>query len=229
MRKRRAGRGQETGQWDATPTAVRDDATPGAAISREGASPAPEAELVAAHAARKGEAGGAGQELQPIEAKEVAEDNRIPLEQHQRLLAEFDNYRKRMEQQQGRASRWAKDELLGRLLPVIDDCERARQAILASPEGLDRDGVLIILGRLAETLKREGLDRIEASPGMVFDPEVHEAVLTIPSADFTAGSIAEVLEPGYRSGERLLRPAKVAVAVASGSNDAAPDAGDASG
>jgi molecular chaperone GrpE len=159
-------------------------------------------------------------DLQLIENKPVAEiAASIPLEQHQRLLAEFDNFRKRTQTQQGRVSRLIRDELIVRLLPILDDCDRAQQAALSNPVHFDREGALIILRRLAEALRQEGLAKVEAAPGMEFDPEVHEAVLTIPTADVPEGSIAEVLEPGYRSTDRLLRPAKVAVARAP-----APDA-----
>jgi molecular chaperone GrpE len=157
---------------------------------------------------------------QPVDERQVADTGAtIPLEQHQRLLAEFDNYRKRTQAQQERASRLTRDELVARLLPILDDCDRAQQAANSNPEHFDREGALIILRRLAEALRQEGLAKVEAAPGMAFDPEVHEAVLTIPTARVPEGSIAEVLEPGYRSCDRLLRPAKVAVARAP-----APDA-----
>jgi molecular chaperone GrpE len=153
-------------------------------------------------------------EAQLVQEEEVASSaETIPLEQHQRLLAEFDNYRKRVDQQQARAARWSRDELMRSLLPLLNDFDRAREA-LRDERQFDRDGVLIILGRLAEALKREGLDTVAASPGMAFDPEVHEAVLTVPTADVPAGSIAEVLQAGYCSGGRLLRPARVTVARA---------------
>jgi len=136
----------------------------------------------------------------------------VPLEQHQRLLAEFDNYRKRVERDQARFQQWTAGELHRRLLPLLDDFNRAGTALIENPDEIDREGILIILGRLAEALEREGLVEIEATPGTEFDPEVHEAVLTIPSAEVPEGSVAEVLETGYRFGDRLLRPARVAVA-----------------
>ncbi len=138
----------------------------------------------------------------------------VPLEQHQRLLAEFDNYRKRVERERERTAAWIRAELLGKLLPTLDDIDRARQAA-----GQDRippatEGMLIIMNRLAELLRREGLVEIQAGPGDVFDPNIHEAVLMVPSAEVSEGCIAAVLEKGYRVGDRLLRPTKVAVARA---------------
>jgi len=153
----------------------------------------------------------------------AAEPETVPLDLHRRLLAEFDNYRKRVEAERRRTEGWARAELMSRLLPLLDDCERARRALTEEPERFDRHGVLIILGRLAEALEREGLDPVAASPGMAFDPQVHEAVLVVPAADVPAGSIAEVLQAGYQAGDRLLRPARVAVARAPEDGSAAPD------
>ncbi len=135
----------------------------------------------------------------------------IPLEQHQRLLAEFDNYRKRTDRERERTGFWARAELLREILPVLDDMNRARGALKPKEKTFDRDGILIIMDRLAEVLKGEGLELIETSSGDVFDPEIHEAVLTVPSAELPEGRVADVLEKGYRVGDRLLRPAKVVV------------------
>ncbi|MBP6874961.1 MAG: nucleotide exchange factor GrpE [Candidatus Eisenbacteria bacterium] len=135
----------------------------------------------------------------------------IPLEQHQRLLAEFDNYRKRVNRERAELELRGAGNVMTRLLPLLDDFERARASLVADAV-IDRQGLLIIVDQLADNLRKEGLRQIEASPGTVFDPEVHEAVLTIPTAKFPEGSVAEVLENGYRFGERLLRPARVAVA-----------------
>lgn len=146
----------------------------------------------------------------------------IPLEQHQRLLAEFDNYRKRMERDIARAGFLARVDVLSALLPILDDLDRARNALGSKKDVFDTEGMLIIISRLAETLSREGLTEVEASPGQAFDPEIHEAVLTVPTAEFAEGCVAQVLEKGYQCGERLLRAAKVAVARAP--EDAAPEA-----
>jgi molecular chaperone GrpE len=96
----------------------------------------------------------------------------------------------------------------------MDDFDRARTALGAQKKGLDTKGILIIMDRLADALRREGLSEVEASPGSEFDPEVHEAVLTIPTAEIPSGRVAQLLEKGYLLGDRLLRPAKVGVARA---------------
>ncbi len=147
-------------------------------------------------------------------AIESAEAPSVPLEQHQRLLAEFDNYRKRVERDRAREVIRARAELLEKLLPTLDDMGRARGAVATGEKSFEKDGMLIIMDRFAEVLKREGLVEVPALPGDRFDPNTHEAVLMVPSAEVPAGCIAVVLEKGYRVGDRLLRPAKVAVARA---------------
>ncbi len=144
----------------------------------------------------------------------------VSLELHQRLLAEFDNYRKRVERERERAADWIRAELLGKLLPTVDDIDRARLASGRDKKPSDMDGLLIIMNRLAELLRREGLVEIQAGPGDVFDPNIHEAVLMVPSAEVSEGCIAAVLEKGYRVGDRLLRPTKVAVARAPDTEEA---------
>lgn len=136
----------------------------------------------------------------------------VPLEQHQRLLAEFDNYRKRVERDRAREALWARADILEKLLVTLDDMDRARAAVGEGEKSFEKDGMLIIMDRFAEVLKREGLIEVQALPGDRFDPNIHEAVLMVPSAEVPEGCIAAVLEKGYRVGERLLRPTKVAVA-----------------
>lgn len=150
----------------------------------------------------------------PPELDEAEEDtgSTVPLDQYQRLLAEFDNFRKRSEREQARTRMWARAELFDALLPTLDDLDRARSALGPKDRSFDKEGMLIILDRFAEILKGEGLDQVEASPGQVFDPEIHEAVLTVPTSEISHGCVSEVLEKGYFCGERLLRPAKVVVA-----------------
>jgi molecular chaperone GrpE len=148
----------------------------------------------------------------PLEMDASAKAHGITLEQHQRLLAEFDNFRKRADRDYKRIDLWARAEVMTAVLPILDDFERARQASPPEDNSFDKQGMLIIINRLAEILTKEGLDPIKADPGDVFDPEIHEAVLMVPSTDIPAGCVVEVLEKGFRVKERLLRPAKVVVA-----------------
>lgn len=204
MRRRKAAKAKKA-EPAATQVEIRDEESPELTQEEESASTTPESGIAVESPAT---------EEDRAELGDASEEESVTLEEHQRLLAEFDNFRKRMELQRTRYEQWGKDSVLTRLLPILDDVARAKSALTCNPDQFGHDGILIILGRLAEALKQEGLNEIEASPGVVFDPEVHEAVLTIPTADVAEGLVAEILEAGYRSGDRLLRPAKVAVARA---------------
>ncbi|MEO5822599.1 MAG: nucleotide exchange factor GrpE [Vicinamibacteraceae bacterium] len=129
-----------------------------------------------------------------------------------RSIAEFDNYRKRIERERRELSEFVSFEILHDLLPVVDDLERA----LAAAEGPQtvasyRSGVELILKQLAEMLRKRNVTAIETK-GVDFDPHVHQAVATEPSTTHRDNEVVEELRRGYRLGERLLRPAMVKVA-----------------
>ena len=135
----------------------------------------------------------------------------------QRLKAEFDNYRKRAARdQQGLIAR-AHERLVKDLLPVLDDLERALGSAEAHEEAQLEDGVRLVHRALADILRKEGLEEITTNGG--FDPHVHEALLSQPS-DEAEGSVIDVVQKGYRLGDRVLRPARVVVAAA---KEGAPD------
>jgi molecular chaperone GrpE len=128
----------------------------------------------------------------------------------QRLAADFDNYRKRARRdQQGFAAR-AAERLVTKLLPVLDDLERALDAAAQHDEANVIGGVEMTKSALAAALASEGLVEIEADG--VFDPHVHEALLSQPVEGKQPGSIVEVVQKGYRLGDAVLRPARVIVA-----------------
>jgi molecular chaperone GrpE len=102
------------------------------------------------------------------------------------------------------------------LLPLLDDLERALVAAEEHEEAKLEEGVRLVHRQLAQLLEKEGLSEIETD-GM-FDPHVHEALLSQPS-DADEGSVIEVLQKGYRLGERVLRPARVVVASAKEAGD----------
>lgn len=95
------------------------------------------------------------------------------------------------------------------LLPVLDDLERALQAAEKHEEAKLEEGVRLVHRALAEALKKEGLEEIPTEGA--FDPHLHEALLAQP-AEAEAGTVIEVLQKGYRLGDRVLRPARVVVA-----------------
>jgi molecular chaperone GrpE len=106
-----------------------------------------------------------------------------------------------------RAAR-AHERLVKELLPVLDDLERALEAASEHQEGKVEEGVRLVQRELQEALGKEGLVEIETNGN--FDPHVHEALLSQPSEQ-DDGAILEVLQKGYRLGDRVLRPARVVV------------------
>ena len=127
----------------------------------------------------------------------------------QRVKAEFDNYRKRAARDQESLVARAGERIVKELLPVLDDLERALEAVESHEEAKLEEGVRLVHRALADALAREGLAEVEVDGK--FDPHVHEALLTQPS-DHEEGSVIEVLQKGYRLGDRVLRPARVVVA-----------------
>jgi len=127
-----------------------------------------------------------------------------------RVAAEFENYRKRVLRDQESLVARAHERLVKELLPVLDDLERALAAAEEHEEAKLEEGVRLVHRELADALEREGLAEIETAG--VFDPHVHEALLSQPS-DEQEGSVLEVVQKGYRLGDRVLRPARVVIAA----------------
>ena len=133
------------------------------------------------------------------------------LDDLKRVAADFENYRKRVARDQASLVARAHERLLKELLPVLDDLERALAAAEDHEEAKLEDGVRLVHQELAAALQREGLAEIETNGR--FDPHVHEALLSQPS-DAEEGSVLEVVQKGYRLGDRVVRPARVVVAAA---------------
>jgi molecular chaperone GrpE len=132
------------------------------------------------------------------------------LDHLRRLQAEFDNYRKRVLKEQTRAVELASEPVMRRLLEVVDDFELALISANDKPD-FDRflHGVELVFAKLMDTLRAEGLERIEAK-GRPFDPERHEALLQTGDGEGDP-TVADVLRPGYTLRGRVLRPAGVRV------------------
>ncbi len=127
----------------------------------------------------------------------------------QRLAAEFDNYRKRNARENAALVERANERLVKELLPILDDLGRALDAAEEHEEVKLEEGVRLVHRSLAELLAKQGLAEIETDGK--FDPHVHEALLSQPS-DKEEGSVIEVVQKGYKLGDRVLRPARVVVA-----------------
>jgi molecular chaperone GrpE len=128
-----------------------------------------------------------------------------------RLRAEFDNYRKRSTRELTDARSCAQGDLLADLLPVLDNLERALDAAEHHEEGKVLQGVRMTRDLFVGLLTRAGVEEVPGV-GTPFDPLVHDAILTQPS-DEDEGLVTAVLERGYRQGEQVLRPARVAVSA----------------
>jgi molecular chaperone GrpE len=129
----------------------------------------------------------------------------------QRVQADFDNYRKRALRDQERLVGHAHERLVRELLPILDDLERALEAAERHEEAKLVVGVELVQKSLRAALAKEGLTEIDTSGQ--FDPHVHEALLTQPAQDAEPGSVLDVLQRGYRLGDKVVRPARVIVAA----------------
>ncbi len=152
------------------------------------------------------------QELESLRASaDEAEGKRVEyLHDLKRVAAEFENYRKRVARDQEALVARAHERLVKDLLPVLDDLERALLAASEHQEAQLEEGVRLVHRELQSVLSREGLAEIDTDG--LFDPHVHEALLAQPS-DREEGSVIEVVQKGYKLGDRVLRPARVVVAA----------------
>lgn len=132
-----------------------------------------------------------------------------------RTLAEMDNFRKRQERVSNDRTQYAVRELLGKVLEVMDNLDRA----MHYQDTMDRDGLQqglrMVQWQLNELLKNEGLSPVP-SVGERFDPHIHEAVESVASDEHPEGTVVEEVRKGYRIGNDMLRPARVI--VSGGSN-----------
>jgi molecular chaperone GrpE len=130
---------------------------------------------------------------------------------HLRLAADFENYKKRIRQEQLDTMKYAAATVAERLLPVVDDADRA---LSHAPEGVDENwlkGVRLTFQKLEEVLGSVGVERIEAL-GSPFDPKQHEAVASEETSKHPEDTVVAELRAGYRMHDRVLRPALVKVA-----------------
>ncbi len=126
-----------------------------------------------------------------------------------RIAAEFENYKKRTRREWDLLEKKAKAELITDILGVLDDFDRALEA-LGEREDHVADGVILIVKSLKDVLQRSGLAEVEAL-GQPFDPQFHEAVGETEEAEVEEGAVAHVVQKGYRLNDTLIRPAKVIV------------------
>lgn len=129
-----------------------------------------------------------------------------------RLFAEFENYKRRTAKERSELFKTAGQEVMQAMLPVLDDFDRASSEIAKAKDKNLLKGVELIRNKLSETLRAKGLALMEVKEGDVFDAEVHEAITQIPAPkDSLKGKVVDVVEKGYKLGERIIRFPKVVV------------------
>lgn len=156
-------------------------------------------------------------EEQVIEEKTAEEKLQEELQQEKdkflRLFAEFENYKKRTSKERLELFSTASEDVMKTLLPVLDDFERALTHIEEDKEAEElRKGVLLIYQKLVTTLEQKGLKAIKVEKGDTFNADDHEAVTQIPApSDDLKGKIIDVIEKGYKLGEKVIRFPKVVI------------------
>ena len=146
-----------------------------------------------------------GEELEKLRA-----ENRAYLDRLARLQAEFDNFRKRNAKEQQDYRDYALAEALKLLLPILDSLDRALKTANAGAKDF-RSGIELIDRQFHDALSKLGVEPVSAK-GAAFDPNLHQAVQMVPTADIPDNHVVEELQRGYKLRDRLLRPAMVVVA-----------------
>jgi molecular chaperone GrpE len=135
------------------------------------------------------------------------------LDQCKRIKAEYSNYQKRIEKEREEWSKHAHREILRKILPVIDDLQRTRNACATAQNAESiREGIEILCTSAEKILDSLGVKAIK-SVGEKFDPNLHEAILTQETDEFPEGTVISETEPGYLVGDNVLRPSRVVVSV----------------
>jgi molecular chaperone GrpE len=130
-----------------------------------------------------------------------------------RLYADYDNFRRRTAKEKLELNQTASAEVIRDLLPVLDDMERAIEALEKTDGASTLDGVRLIYGKMLRLLEQKGLKVMEAK-GNTFDTDLHDALAQIPApSEDLKGKIVDVLEKGYMLNDKVIRHAKVVVGV----------------
>jgi molecular chaperone GrpE len=142
------------------------------------------------------------------EARAASDEN---LRNWQRTAADFSNYKRRVDEERETVARFSNALLIGKLLSVLDDFDRALENVPPDTDDAWVDGVRLVERKLRGVLEAEGVTPIEAT-GLPFDPNVHEAVVHEETSDYPDNHVIGELQRGYRLHDRVLRPALVRVA-----------------
>lgn len=146
----------------------------------------------------------------PSEIERLKEEVSREHDMYLRALADYDNYRRRIERERATAARSGKRELILQLLEVLDGFDRALLHVGNAPSSVS-EGLQLLQRKLLSVLEAQGVTPLE-SLGETFNPELHDAIGTVQSAELRPGTVADEVQRGYRWGDDLLRPARVRVA-----------------
>lgn len=150
-----------------------------------------------------------------LEAKEKeAKEN---YDRYLRAVAELDNFRKRAARDKVDTIKYAKEDLIKDILPFLDSLDRALEHKDSTDAQAFKDGIALIQDQLLCCLKKHGVERIE-SVGAVFDPNFHEALMQVDSADHQDNQVVSEMGKGYLLNGRLIRPSRVCVCKKTGEN-----------
>lgn len=152
-------------------------------------------------------------DLSQEKARETFEKLKEEHDRHLRAVADLENYRKRAAREREEMQKFAVERLVKDLLPVADNLDRALAA--APPDDPLSGGVKLVLKVLEEALAKHGVKSFR-SLGEPFDPRLHEAIMTVPTAGATPGTVVAEHGRGFILNERLIRPALVVVAAPTG-------------
>lgn len=143
---------------------------------------------------------------------ELREDLAKEKEKFLRLFAEFENYKKRTSKERMDLFKTAGQEVIVAMLPVLDDFDRALNELSKSDDKETFKGIELIANKLRESLKSKGLEEVKVKQGDAFDAEVHDAITQIPAPKKKLkGKIIDVVEKGFKLGDRIIRHPKVVV------------------
>lgn len=155
-------------------------------------------------------------ELEPeqTELQQAQEEVKVAQDQYLRTLADMDNLRKRTQREKEELAKFANENILRDILPVVDNLERALEHAeqAHSSEGL-LEGVQMTLEQFSQVMKKFGVEPVD-SIGRPFDPALHQAMGQVETAEYPSNSVAQEMQKGYVLNERLLRPAMVMIAKA---------------
>ncbi len=154
--------------------------------------------------------GDTAQEETTSEKEQLKADLEKEKDKFLRLFAEFENYKRRTSKERIEMFKTASQDVIVAMLPVLDDFDRAINEINKAKDKELLKGVELISNKFRETLRSKGLEQMTVKEGDTFDPEIHEAITQIPAPkDKLKGKVVDVVERGYKLGDRIIRYPKV--------------------